>query len=92
VRRPRRVYRPPKAGRTLLGRFVFFFAFFCLPWRSTGSVGANPGFFRAFATASKPDASLISVGSLYAVPMNEPDGKPERVAGRDVDDRVVGPG
>ena len=44
---------------------------------SVGSVGRNSGLRRACVAASKPLASLISVGSLYAVPMNvRPTGSP----------------
>ena len=43
-----------------------------------GSVCRNCGFCRARVTASKPEASLISVGSLKAVPMKEmPTGTPK---------------
>ena len=39
--------------------------------------GTNEGGWRAWVTASKPDVSLISVGSFQAVPMNVmPTGSP----------------
>lgn len=43
-----------------------------------GRVSSNWGFTRAWVVASKPDASLISLGSLKAVPMKEiPTGTPK---------------
>src|SRR5438552_2210302 len=49
-----------------------------IPLVSKGNVARNFGGLRAWVTASKPDASLIKVGSLNAVPMNEiPTGVPK---------------
>jgi hypothetical protein len=42
-----------------------------------GSVGKNSGTMRAWITCSKPEANLISVGSLKAVPVKViPTGRP----------------
>ena len=42
-----------------------------------GSLGKNCGTMRAFITCSKPEASLMSVGSLKAVPVKVmPTGNP----------------
>ena len=60
------------------------------PLPLVGSVGRNSGRAGPAVACSNPLASLISVGSLYAVPMNVSRREPERVARRHADQRVAG--
>jgi len=72
-----------KRGRIIVAALTVAFTFgetADLPWSVgvlVGSVGKNCGTIRAWITCSKPEASLMSVGSLKAVPVKVmPTGSP----------------